>query len=322
MTIATPAEVLMRGPQLGTMLSMILYGITCIQTFMYFQNYPDDRRRVKATVSISAVSITGLYRLTDACQVIVVWILETAHAGAAISFMDYYLIVNFSNTEVLLSVYWAMPVAFMIGFLLAFVVNTFYAWRIWLFSKNVYHAAVLVMLAFVRLGLSLTVCVYSVIYSQSWSNFRHHSGKTIIALFVLAVVDDTLTATVLAYYLHTRRSGLKRTDRLINRLLLYSVGIGALSAAGDVVETIAYFALPNSLDFLGIVLVQMKLYANSFLICLNIRNFQAGPLNDPLSYNSTIVTSSVPKFTPDGSIECGAKDVSSGNNPLSTLIEQ
>ncbi|KAI6014183.1 hypothetical protein EDC04DRAFT_674158 [Pisolithus marmoratus] len=45
------AASLIRGPLIGTCLASVLYGITCLQAFFYFQTYVNDQRGLKLTVS-------------------------------------------------------------------------------------------------------------------------------------------------------------------------------------------------------------------------------------------------------------------------------
>ncbi|KAI5981612.1 hypothetical protein EDC04DRAFT_2617248 [Pisolithus marmoratus] len=46
------AASLLRGPLIGTCLASVLYGITCLQAFFYFQTYVNDQRGLKLTVAL------------------------------------------------------------------------------------------------------------------------------------------------------------------------------------------------------------------------------------------------------------------------------
>lgn len=47
---AETVESLIRGPLIGTLVGLVLYGVTFLQTFFYFQTYVDDRMGLKLVV--------------------------------------------------------------------------------------------------------------------------------------------------------------------------------------------------------------------------------------------------------------------------------
>ncbi|EGN94208.1 hypothetical protein SERLA73DRAFT_163213 [Serpula lacrymans var. lacrymans S7.3] len=269
--MADLAELIMRGPQLGTMFAMVLYGITCMQTFLYYRNYPEDRWGVKLTVAV-------------------VWILESAHSGMAVASMDYYLIVNFSDSDVILSISHLMSVTYIIGFLNIFVVNLYYAWRIWTLSMKLYIPILLVILAMIRYSLTLAVCAYSIIYRQSWLTFREHAGSYVYGCFAMGIVSDTASAAILAYFLHMQcpTSSLKRTRRLIDQLLFYAIGAGVAAVLFDILEMIVAWLDGNSSKAASTDPFGNSSYETNMSNSLNVRHHQVktvtqGPLVDHFS---------------------------------------
>ncbi|EGN92048.1 hypothetical protein SERLA73DRAFT_164252 [Serpula lacrymans var. lacrymans S7.3] len=226
------AELLMRGPQLGTMFAMTLYGITCMQTFLYYQNYSEDRWILKLTVAIIWFYSYYIPR-----------VLETAHVGLAVGAMDYYLIVNFSEVGIMLTVHWTISVSYTIGFFITLIVNLYYSWRIWILSKQWYISATLVVFAIARLGCSLVACSYSMMYKASWLLFGKNARSIVIVSITMAIVTDTANSLILAYFLRRRRStsGLHRTTRLINNLVIYAIGAGALCIGFCRAHSVSYY---------------------------------------------------------------------------------
>ncbi|KAH7929904.1 hypothetical protein BV22DRAFT_1125433 [Leucogyrophana mollusca] len=242
---------IMQGPLCGTLATMMLYGIICMQTFHYLQNYEKDRNIIKTLV-------WGI------------WILETAHTAFSIHFVEHYLIMNFGNTTLLEYAIWSMPATYFVGFIIAYAVNLSFIWRIWLLSKKMWIAIVLVVLATIRLGFGLGNCSLSFHYT-AWKVFRAHVFPTMVVGWMLSVIVDSSIACTLCYYLHQRRTGRKRTDSIINRLLLYSINTGAVTSFFAILVVIMFLGLPDTLAFIGFVQVQSKLYAVSFLATLNSR---------------------------------------------------
>ncbi|KIK80894.1 hypothetical protein PAXRUDRAFT_833243 [Paxillus rubicundulus Ve08.2h10] len=64
---------------------------------------------------------------------------------------------------------------------------------------------------------------------------------------------------------------MRRTEHIINRLLLYSINTGALAALFAIITIVLYVALPGTMVFAAFVQVQSKLYGISLLASLNAR---------------------------------------------------
>ncbi|KAF8968562.1 hypothetical protein BDZ97DRAFT_1799061 [Flammula alnicola] len=72
---------------LGTLAAAIFYGLTSVQTFIYFQNSAGDGRFFKS----------GIFTL---------WILDTLHMAFTAHGIYFYLVTNFGNFEVLAAPTW------------------------------------------------------------------------------------------------------------------------------------------------------------------------------------------------------------------------
>lgn len=94
----------MQGPLCGSLVSMLLYGVICMQTFRYWQTYEHDMKILKRLVAF-------------------VWILETAHTVLTIYTIEFYLIMHFGDDAYLEFSVWSMPISYIIGFVIAYSVN-------------------------------------------------------------------------------------------------------------------------------------------------------------------------------------------------------
>jgi len=63
---------------LGNLTAAILYGVTCVQTFIYFQTYPKDAVSLKATVFF-------------------LWICDSVHLALITHGVYFYAVTNFAN---------------------------------------------------------------------------------------------------------------------------------------------------------------------------------------------------------------------------------
>ncbi|KAL4075396.1 hypothetical protein V8B97DRAFT_2022353 [Scleroderma yunnanense] len=194
----------LQDPFIGSFISLIFYGVSCVQTLFYFQTYPDDGIWLK--------------------------ILESAHSAFLISFNNSYLIVGFGDLVALDHIaclhHTRMFLYFELQFVVILIVNLFFTWRVWMFSRKAWAVCLLVPLA-VTMGAG--------------------------------VLGDTLMASILAYYLHSKRT--QGSAQLITRLMGYVVGTGAFTRHLRQIT-----ASPNSLLYVAFAVIQVKIYANSALL--------------------------------------------------------
>ncbi|KIJ18056.1 hypothetical protein PAXINDRAFT_167354 [Paxillus involutus ATCC 200175] len=272
MSATSPQSVLAislaRGPLVGTFLGLFLYGITCLQAFFYFQTYERDHRGLKITV---AALLT----------------FETIHAALSIWVMDDYLIVHYADEGALQSANWLSTSTYILGFLIDFFVYLYFTWRIWIFTGNRWIVVLMLSISMSRTAISIIACVLSVI-APTWTRYLSHSRTLIITGNTLFIIGDTFSASVMAYHLTNVRpspniydtNSPRRLNILINRLLIFAVATGALTSLVDIIALILSLTQPQSLAFLGPILVQTRLYANSLLASLNIRNANSRAYED------------------------------------------
>ncbi|KAG2144393.1 uncharacterized protein EDB93DRAFT_1241274 [Suillus bovinus] len=147
----------------------------------------------------------------------------TAHTALTIYAVEFYLIMHFGDTTSLEYAVWC--VSYIIGFIIAYAANLF--------------------------------------FYPKWKIFREHVYPTMVAGWVLSAVVDSAIAFTLCIYLRKRRTGMKRTDNVLNCLLLYSINTGAITSFCAVLVVIMFLGLPNNLAFIGFVQVQSKRVASS-----------------------------------------------------------
>ncbi|KAG1724020.1 hypothetical protein EDB19DRAFT_324044 [Suillus lakei] len=242
---------IMQGPLCGTLATMLLYGVICMQTFHYWQAYAHDGKILKSLVAF-------------------IWILETAHTALSIHSVEYYLIMHFGDTENLAYAVWSMGATYFVGFIIAYAVNLCFIWRILRLSQKRWIAVCFFIVATVRCGFGLTNCSSSFRYTM-WKTFRARVFPTMVVGWVLSAVVDSAIAFTLCLYLRKRRTGMNRTDSILNRLLLYSINTGVVTSIFAILVIIMFLGLPTNLAFIAFVQVQSKLYAVSFLASLNTR---------------------------------------------------
>ncbi|KAG7089089.1 hypothetical protein E1B28_010798 [Marasmius oreades] len=134
-------------------------------------------------------------------------------------------------------------------------------------------------LTIVQIGFSLALCV-SVLgrtFGSTGSGTYLMELATgsqrylLIVPLALTMVGDILCATTLCYHLQANWTGIRRTDTLIQRLMVYAVSTGALVGAGVLTILLTMVLRPDSYIFVGLFEVFGNLYVLSLLARLNSR---------------------------------------------------
>jgi len=122
---------------IGFTIATTLYGITCLQTYIYFRNYRKDHRFLKATVTLLWVldSLTTIF---------------VAHSLYTFFVLDYG-----KPPQVNIIIPWSFTAEKLLVTLITFIAQVFYARTIWRVSSNKSVPVVIVLLALAALALGL-----------------------------------------------------------------------------------------------------------------------------------------------------------------------
>ncbi|KDR68898.1 hypothetical protein GALMADRAFT_145920 [Galerina marginata CBS 339.88] len=257
------------GLLVGTFLSAMLFGVTCSQAFYYSQNYSADRFLVKATV---------VALLTH----------ETLHSAFSMHAIYHYTIISYADAEAWFEATWSVIMTLVISSLIILIVHLFYLRRVYHMSRK--NIPLVALLTFLSLGHFATGALPTagLFRSVGFTYIPRHNRILVIDTWLsLGVATDILTAASLSYYLHTSRSGIKRTDTMVNKLMVYTINNGILtrSATPALVESqlivkismtpkclsIQSTTQPDKLIFMSIFQIVGNLYTNSMMATLNSR---------------------------------------------------
>ncbi|KAJ7806155.1 hypothetical protein B0H14DRAFT_2876759 [Mycena olivaceomarginata] len=273
---------------IGVIVSAALYGVTCIQTFYYFTHYHDGWW---AKILIA-----------------VLWIFETVHSIFSCHAIYWYVITNYANPAGLARATWSAVLTLLVSSIIMLLVHLFYAKRVWHMSrKNRYLTSLIVVLAITHalLGVGIASRAFQLQYFVAFSQITGLVDSSL----ALAVITDVLVAASLSYYLHTSRSGIERTDTLINRLLVYTINNGILTSIFDIITLVFVTAEVDNLIYLAVFQVVGNLYTNSMMATLNSRK------PTMLTAEDVNLSSSI-RLTPGGTT------VNSNSSVVNTLQDQ
>ncbi|KAH9980031.1 hypothetical protein BGW80DRAFT_474524 [Lactifluus volemus] len=236
--------------------NIVIFGMLCIQVWTYYQRYPND----SSTYKVLVVTLLTLEALHQAFVGHVAW---------------FYIVTNIGNPLVLLHPpVWTLSFQTLLGAFVGTLVKICFGMRVWKFSKGNYFVTGFIM------GMSLAQFGTAIVYTIRSLSLRLEQAYVLKPLGTVAlslgVATDVFTAASLSYFLHKMRTGYKRSDTLINRLIMYSVNTGLLTCVVSAAVLVSYNLMPSNLIFIGWYFCLSKLYANSCLATLNTRRFVHG----------------------------------------------
>ncbi|KAK0437375.1 hypothetical protein EV421DRAFT_1828688 [Armillaria borealis] len=239
-------------------LSILLLGIMIAQLFLYLDRYPTDPPYLKGfVVSLFALDVIN-------SVFVMVWTYRM-------------LIDNFMNPAAFATADWIVCTDPFISGFMASMVQGFFAWRVWVLTRNPLYFGFVVLCAIASTGGGLGTGIYAAIIGD-FSEFRKIKAVALIWLISGALGDLAITL-IITNYLRKARGTFPSTDRLLTKLIRLTMQNGLLTSLLAVVDFSLYLA-SNKPYYFGIAFLIPKLYTNSALSSLNARAVKHSTTDD------------------------------------------
>ncbi|KAI0335711.1 hypothetical protein GY45DRAFT_1366335 [Cubamyces sp. BRFM 1775] len=271
--IATPAGQGLRNTYgallVSTIIAAALYGASVLQALYYYDRFPEDHWAIKLTVAV-------------------VWALDTTTTVLNAHAIYYYLIANFNNPPALLTQVWSVQVEMLVTFTAVLIVQLFFIQRIFKLRPYRWYIPLCQVIVAVA-SYSLVIVIEARINTEVLPSSLGLCGDTsegieqnpLIANWATGLVVDVSITVILCWYLWSEKSYVrKRTHRMINRIIVFSVNRGAFAAGTQLFAFVTKFMAPNNLIWLSFHNVLCKIYTNSMLATLNSRIVLRGMMSD------------------------------------------
>jgi len=264
---------------IGAMVALVLYGITTLQTYLYYNYYPNDDWGLKSLVAI-------------------LWIAETLQITFVNRFMYIYLINHFGDPLALLKGHWTLYISILCNLFIATLVQTFFATRIHALAKKLWLTGIIgfLILAHIAFGIETVVRSFQLEFFTELPKIEFNSA---LPFAISAVVPDVLISASLCYFLKSGKdniTGIRSTEIMINLLMKYAINRTLLTSAAAIAELVLYAVLPNSFAFLAVDFCIGKLFANTLLATLNARKYVRGMGTDVVPSLPSQGSSNAPTF--------------------------
>ncbi|KAJ7139644.1 hypothetical protein C8R44DRAFT_765035 [Mycena epipterygia] len=238
---------------IGVIIAAGLWGIGTAQCYWYYTEYHNkDHLALKLLV-------------------LFVWILDTVHQ-ALISHVIYnYLVQNFANPLYLFYNEWSLDIQSLFETLICFTVQCFFLLRIWRLSNGKYILVIIPALPILggfALGLVYVITNFpEKSIPEAFIRFHKYSE----GINGATAAGDILLAVLMVYLLYNSRTGIKTTDTLVNKLMIYTVNTGVATSLCAILTLATAQAWGKAFIYGAFYFNASRLYINSMMASLNAR---------------------------------------------------
>jgi len=229
-----------------------LFGALTIQTYLYYEAFPNDRRNTK-------ILVYGVYCL-ELVQTILVTFDSFRNFGygfgnlKALTAMDF----NWLNVPVMTAV-------------VAFIGQSFYAYRIRILSRSLAMPILILAASITSSAAALATGAYSFIAGDIAKLNNHRTNVAVGVWCAGSAACDVLIALSMTYYLAKSDTGFRQTRVLISKLIRLTIETGTVTAVVALANMILFFVFPGKTYYATPAAVMPKIYANTILTVLNAR---------------------------------------------------
>ncbi|KAJ7187265.1 hypothetical protein C8R46DRAFT_1207224 [Mycena filopes] len=236
------------------------------QVFIYSEAFPKDRPGIKAVV-YSMFVFESIFTLFTA---IAAW----NQYGVGWGDVDSLLIIDWS---------WE-PLPALNG-VLAAEAQSFYIWRIWGLTRNIWLPIVLGCVMLTQLTVAFYYGIFISVKGRGIDKLFAVSPEITVWLTTSAVCDVLISISLVYIFSRQKQeSNFPRTQGIINKLIRFSVETGSITSIGAIIDVILWLTTGHKWNIHFIFwLVIGKLYSNMLMATLNAR----APIFRGDAFNST-----------------------------------
>ncbi|KAF5348919.1 hypothetical protein D9756_009830 [Leucocoprinus leucothites] len=246
-------------PYLGIILNWWLFGVLTLQYYLYYLNFPDDRWSLKLTVAF-------------------IFVMEFAQTLMTVADGFHWFVFGFGDVNALGEFFLANFDSPMMSSVVALVVQSMYAWRLYRLSKSKVLTYIIALCAVAQATGGIGI---GIVHQQAGTIARWQSKyqPLLVVWAGFSALADVLIASAMTWLLLRSKSWKRGDERnnVLTKIVRLTIETNLASAAVALAElltcTIPAIAPPKSSYFLAPGYVLGKLYSNSFLAMLNNRTY-------------------------------------------------
>ncbi|KAN0140864.1 hypothetical protein V8E53_001308 [Lactarius tabidus] len=230
----------------GSLINWALYGVLCVQIYVYNCNFPRDRRSLKFLVYF-------------------VFLLETVQTVLTGADVYYWFVAGFGDVGHLENSHFAPIDIPIILALISLIVQGHFCYRIWTLNRWTSWICWIIAVAAVTQSVAATCSGIKSLVAG-----KYVINKTELYLWsVLSALADILITVAMTLVL--RRARGKFSSFVLIRVVRLTIETYALTASLAIAILVLYVAFPDELYYISVTQIIGKVYSNTFLVSLNNR---------------------------------------------------
>ncbi|CAL1710426.1 unnamed protein product [Somion occarium] len=247
-----PVIARLTGPLLiGQFFNWGLFGVLCVQIYIYTLAFPTDRKRQQVLVAVIFIieALQTLLGTYDAFRIL------AEHYGDMLELDRVGLLwftYPFLNTTA------------------SCIVQLFYAWRIRVLSFKTWLPIIIAILSLAQTATG----IYEAVVAHEIGVFsklsQHAAWSEIVHLGGTALCDSIITGCMV-YYLKKSQIGFRRFNDFLGKLMRLTMETGALCMAMAIIDLALFLGFEKTNYHTVPASVISKLYSNSLLVLINAR---------------------------------------------------
>ncbi|KAF7377596.1 hypothetical protein MSAN_00182400 [Mycena sanguinolenta] len=250
--------IFLAGPRLiGLIFNWGLLGVLTTQVYIYYVNFPKDRRFLKILVYV-------------------VYVLDWVQTCSATYDAFQWFVYGWGSTPALYGLYTAYLNIPILSSTIGAIVQIFFGWRIWTISDSRVVFAFVVLLALLQLGGGGAVAYF--LYNDASEVARSVGLVRAVGIRLAgsAAVDTVIAVSMTYFLIRSRTQALNHINTVLTRLIRLTIETGTLTAIAAIVDLVFFLRAHNGLHQVsGVILC--KLYSNTLLVLFNNRLKNAAP---------------------------------------------
>ncbi|KAI9574511.1 hypothetical protein HD554DRAFT_2165994 [Boletus coccyginus] len=252
----------------GVIVAATLYGVTCVQTWFYYTHYPSDPWYIKLLVFSILVSDTGHQALIT--HTIYTYLVTDFGVYEALGKIVWSLIVGDFPFPIVIFTRYIIQIEIFFNAFTTLVVQCFLTMRIYMLSnKNWIATGSAIIFIIAQLFVIFAYAAKAV----HFETFQQLSTLKALSVSVNATssAGDLLIALILCYLLQKSRTGFRKSDMTINKLIVFSINTGLLTSICALASLFCTVVWPTKFIYIAFYFNLGRLYCNSLLATLNAR---------------------------------------------------
>ncbi|KAG2043293.1 hypothetical protein BDR03DRAFT_411064 [Suillus americanus] len=224
------------GPtQVGGLLSAALFGCLACQSYLYFARFTSDGFALKTTVS--AITLIQLGQFV--CVISTLWIMTVSTYGDPSQL----------NVLPLIAV-----VALLLSGFTVFIVQSFYAFRLWKLSRSIFLPIICEMISVVAHASMLVLAARAVSMTDIMTFIN--SQTVLIALsWIARGICDLITTVGVAWSLKKRRVSDFNTVTMVDRLIYWTLETALITSLISIATTMLFIFQKQNFVWFGVLLM-------------------------------------------------------------------